>query len=621
MSLDCQSQTARAQTLAFAQNFRQRSKIMHKTMIILSLCLMLGVSACRDRVVDAPIVLPADTLAHAGAEALSADQVRSAFKAVLWEDRSATGTLSAEAVAGLARPLLVERALASEARRLGGEQDAGYQAALRMATGASIAAQSRGGLKFEMIGPDPPRAEMELFMEKFKEWAYIPQVRANFIFLRAEGMTPEQRAAQRERAEQARRRVVEGGEKFEDVLMEVSEAQNKSTEAIVFTPDLPNLDPDLWELLASMKPLEVSEVLESAAGFHIFYVTRSTVIRPDMTFAEFNLSPVSRFYFQQLLKAPINRLHYAYGARTPVALRSPAGPLPAGDDVLVEVGDRRWTMADLQAINRFEQGPPLDRPGLIRRMPQLLELTTLNERAARLGIEEFLLEGPQVAQARAQVHARFLVQRLRETLEPPSRVELDRAAESWSHEYVGHPVVVGARLLMRPRPAEGEQPLSPLAVREQALALREQLLAADAPRELVEDYQQPGIELEVEPQGPELLEHLQKQDRRWPYDPASGDPPLVSEPVLTPRGWLMFVVEQSRPAEQWEKDELRPLIGRIVTERRAVEAVEAIQQRVHDQLQVNTELLGSALPARLEDLLEELPPPPQTPEPIQVEST
>jgi peptidyl-prolyl cis-trans isomerase SurA len=72
----------------------------------------------------------------------------------------------------------------------------------------------------------------------------------------------------REKAEEARRRI-EAGEAFEQVAAEVSTSPSRANGGLVGPLNPSELSQDLQDLLASMKPGEVSEVRRTAAGYQI----------------------------------------------------------------------------------------------------------------------------------------------------------------------------------------------------------------------------------------------------------------------------------------------------------------------------------------------------------------
>src|SRR5204863_7146460 len=94
----------------------------------------------------------------------------------------------------------------------------------------------------------------------------------------ARGVNVAAEEAAKARAEQLRTRVTTGGEPFEKVASEGSDAPSKANAGLIGPIDLGDLSPDLRKLVEGLKPGGVSEVMRTARGFQLFKLETSTSV-------------------------------------------------------------------------------------------------------------------------------------------------------------------------------------------------------------------------------------------------------------------------------------------------------------------------------------------------------
>jgi len=113
----------------------------------------------------------------------------------------------------------------------------------------------------------------ELYASREQEWATPERVRARHLLLRVpEGAPEEDVEAARERAEQARARVLQGAS-FADVAMEVSEDPGSSEQGGDLGPVARgDVNEALEEAIFGQEPGEVGPVIRSQRGFHVVEV-------------------------------------------------------------------------------------------------------------------------------------------------------------------------------------------------------------------------------------------------------------------------------------------------------------------------------------------------------------
>ena len=84
--------------------------------------------------------------------------------------------------------------------------------------------------------------------------------------------------AAKQRADQLRTRVTTGGEPFEKVASEASDAPSKANAGLIGPISLDDLSPDLRKLVETLQPGAVSEVIRTSRGFQLFKLETSTPI-------------------------------------------------------------------------------------------------------------------------------------------------------------------------------------------------------------------------------------------------------------------------------------------------------------------------------------------------------
>ncbi|PYR26692.1 MAG: hypothetical protein DMF98_08200 [Acidobacteria bacterium] len=84
--------------------------------------------------------------------------------------------------------------------------------------------------------------------------------------------------AAKQRADQLRTRVTTGGEPFDKVASEASDAPSKANAGLIGPISLDDLSPDLRKLVETLQPGAVSEVIRTSRGFQLFKLETSTPI-------------------------------------------------------------------------------------------------------------------------------------------------------------------------------------------------------------------------------------------------------------------------------------------------------------------------------------------------------
>ena len=84
--------------------------------------------------------------------------------------------------------------------------------------------------------------------------------------------------AAKQRADQLRTRVTTGGEPFDKVASEVSDAPSKANAGLIGPISLDDLSPDLRKIVETLQPGAVSDAIRTSRGFRLFKVETSTPI-------------------------------------------------------------------------------------------------------------------------------------------------------------------------------------------------------------------------------------------------------------------------------------------------------------------------------------------------------
>ena len=84
--------------------------------------------------------------------------------------------------------------------------------------------------------------------------------------------------AAQQRADQLRTRVTTGGEPFDKVASEASDAPSKANAGLIGPISLDDLSPDLRKIVETLPPGAVSDVIRTSRGFQLFKLETSTPI-------------------------------------------------------------------------------------------------------------------------------------------------------------------------------------------------------------------------------------------------------------------------------------------------------------------------------------------------------
>jgi peptidyl-prolyl cis-trans isomerase SurA len=84
--------------------------------------------------------------------------------------------------------------------------------------------------------------------------------------------------AAKQRADQLRTRVTTGGEPFDKVASEASDAPSKANAGLIGPISLDDLSPDLRKVVETLPPGAVSDVIRTSRGFQLFKLETSTPI-------------------------------------------------------------------------------------------------------------------------------------------------------------------------------------------------------------------------------------------------------------------------------------------------------------------------------------------------------
>jgi peptidyl-prolyl cis-trans isomerase SurA len=84
--------------------------------------------------------------------------------------------------------------------------------------------------------------------------------------------------AAQQRADQLRTRVTTGGEPFDKIASDASDAPSKANSGLIGPISLDDLSPDLRRIVETLQPGAVSEVIRTSRGFQLFKLETSTPI-------------------------------------------------------------------------------------------------------------------------------------------------------------------------------------------------------------------------------------------------------------------------------------------------------------------------------------------------------
>jgi len=127
------------------------------------------------------------------------------------------------------------------------------------------------------VTPDEARAYYESHLSEFTT---PPTVSLREILVAvptdAKGVNVAAEESAKERAEQLRARVTTGGEAFEKVAAEASDAPSKANAGLIGPISMNDLSPELRKLVEGLKVGGVTDVIRTTRGFQIFKLDSST---------------------------------------------------------------------------------------------------------------------------------------------------------------------------------------------------------------------------------------------------------------------------------------------------------------------------------------------------------
>jgi parvulin-like peptidyl-prolyl isomerase len=122
----------------------------------------------------------------------------------------------------------------------------------------------------------------EYYDAHLDEFTTPPSVTLREIFVNLpDSPTAAQDAAAREKAAQIRQQAA-GGESFEKLATEVSDAPSKANAGLIGPLNLAEISPELRKMIEGMKPGQISDVLRSSRGYQLLKLESST---PPQTMA------------------------------------------------------------------------------------------------------------------------------------------------------------------------------------------------------------------------------------------------------------------------------------------------------------------------------------------------
>lgn len=177
--------------------------------------------------------------------------------------------LSRVRIAGLLENLLINRVLAQEAIEQKLDQNQIVKDEILNQTEKVLAKYRAQQLLKETKVKDFTAAAREAYLVDPKKSIRPARYKPWQILVSLQGRD---KATARKRAEQARERVLRGGD-LEEIAKEFSDDTNsKKTGGVLDLTELTEFEPSFAEALKKMKPGEVSEVIETRYGFHVIYL-------------------------------------------------------------------------------------------------------------------------------------------------------------------------------------------------------------------------------------------------------------------------------------------------------------------------------------------------------------
>ena len=177
--------------------------------------------------------------------------------------------LSRVRIAGLLENLLINRVLAQEAIEQKLDQNQIVKDEILNQTEKVLAKYRAQQLLKETKVKDFTAAAREAYLVDPKKSIRPARYKPWQILVSLQGRD---KVTARKRAEQARERVLRGGD-LEEIAKEFSDDTNsKKTGGVLDLTELTEFEPSFAEALKKMKPGEVSEVIETRYGFHVIYL-------------------------------------------------------------------------------------------------------------------------------------------------------------------------------------------------------------------------------------------------------------------------------------------------------------------------------------------------------------
>ena len=177
--------------------------------------------------------------------------------------------LSRVRMAGLLENLLINRVLAQEAIEQKLDQNQIVKDEILNQTEKVLAKYRAQQLLKETKVKDFTAAAREAYLVDPKKSIRPARYKPWQILVSLQGRD---KVTARKRAEQARERVLRGGD-LEEIAKEFSDDTNsKKTGGVLDLTELTEFEPSFAEALKKMKPGEVSEVIETRYGFHVIYL-------------------------------------------------------------------------------------------------------------------------------------------------------------------------------------------------------------------------------------------------------------------------------------------------------------------------------------------------------------
>ena len=177
--------------------------------------------------------------------------------------------LSRVRIAGLLENLLINRVLAQEAIEQKLDQNQIVKDEILNQTEKVLAKYRAQQLLKETKVKDFTAAAREAYLVDPKKSIRPARYKPWQILVSLQGRD---KVTARKRAEQARERVLRGGD-LDEIAKEFSDDTNsRKTGGVLDLTELTEFEPSFAEALKKMKPGEVSEVIETRYGFHVIYL-------------------------------------------------------------------------------------------------------------------------------------------------------------------------------------------------------------------------------------------------------------------------------------------------------------------------------------------------------------